>query len=67
MIDAAELRKLSMSFRGSAETFPSGAKRPVFKVAGKISPLPSSPSTRFASASSASRSSPSASVAVVSV
>jgi hypothetical protein len=59
MIDAAEVRKLCRSFWGSAETFPSGAKRSVFKVAGKISPLPSSPSTRSASASSASRSSPS--------
>jgi predicted DNA-binding protein (MmcQ/YjbR family) len=49
MIATAEVRKLCRSFRGSAETFPSGAKRSVFKVAGKISPLASSPSTRSAS------------------
>ena len=36
MIDAAELRKLCLSFRGSAETFPFGAKTSVFKVAGKM-------------------------------
>ena len=36
MIDAAELRKLCLSFRGLAETFPFGAKTSVFKVVGKI-------------------------------
>ena len=36
MIDAAELRKLCLSFRGLAETFPFGAKTSVFKVADKM-------------------------------
>jgi predicted DNA-binding protein (MmcQ/YjbR family) len=56
MIDAAEHRKLCLSFRGSAETFPFGAKTSVFKVAGKMFASPSSPSTapRWRSVSSPS-------------